>query len=60
MISSMYNSIQYFNEYGVTKIEKEIKNFIKEGENIADLVLDLQGNLFELGRGIVTQHNKSC
>jgi hypothetical protein len=56
----MYNSIQYFNEYGVTKIEKEIKNFIKEGENIADLVLDLQGNLFELGRGIVTQHNKSC
>ena len=51
----MYNSIQYFNEYGVTKIEKEIKNFIKEGENIADLVLDLQEDLFELGRDILTE-----
>lgn len=55
MISSMYNSIQYFNDYGVTKIEEEIKNFIKEGKNIADLVLDLQDNLFELGRDILKE-----
>lgn len=52
----MYNnSIQHFNEYGVPKIEKEIKNFIKEGKDIADLVLDLRENLFELGRDILAE-----
>ena len=48
----MYNSIQYFNEYGATKIEKEMKNSIKDEKNIDDLVPDLQKNLFELGRSI--------
>jgi REP element-mobilizing transposase RayT len=51
----MYNSIQHFNECGVPKIEKEIKNFIKEGKDIADLVLDIKESLFELGRDILTE-----
>lgn len=50
----MYNSIQYFNEYIVPKIEKE-RNFIKEGKDIADLVIDLQKNLLEFGIDILSE-----
>jgi hypothetical protein len=32
MTSSMYNSIQHFNEFGVKRIEKTVKNFIKDGK----------------------------
>ncbi len=35
----MYTSLQHFNEFGVKKIEKEIKNFIEEKKDIADLVI---------------------
>jgi len=38
MASSMYNSIHHFNEFGVKKIEKTIKEFIKEGKDLGDLV----------------------
>ncbi|WP_243120216.1 UPF0236 family transposase-like protein [Caloramator sp. E03] len=55
MTSSMYNSIQQFNEFGVKKIEKEIKNFISERKDFADLVLGLREELFELGKNILTE-----
>lgn len=51
----MYNSIQQFNEFGVKKIEKEIKNFISERKDFADLVLGLREELFELGKNILTE-----
>jgi hypothetical protein len=49
----MYNSIQHFNEFGLRKIEKVIETFVTEKKDLADLVLDLQETLFELGRNIV-------
>ena len=51
----MYNSIQHFNEFGVSKIEKVITTFVAEKKDLADLVLGLQESLFELGRNIVTE-----
>lgn len=51
----MYNSIQHFVEYGTGKIEKRIKNFIEEKKDLADLVIGLQDELFELGRNIVQE-----
>ncbi|MGI6777800.1 MAG: ISLre2 family transposase [Acetivibrionales bacterium] len=51
----MYNSIQHFNEFGVKRIEETIKKFIGEKKDLADLVLGLQENLFELGRNIVKE-----
>lgn len=63
----MYNSIQHFNEFGVKKIEETVRKFISEQKDIADLVLGLQDNLFELGREILIevledmdQYLKSC
>lgn len=55
MTSSMYNSIQHFNEFGVKRIEKKIKNFIEEGKDLADLVLGLKEDLFKLGRDILKE-----
>ncbi|HHW32497.1 MAG TPA: ISLre2 family transposase [Clostridiaceae bacterium] len=55
MTSSMYNSILHFNEFGVRKIEETVKEFIKEGKDIADLVLGLKENLFELGRNMLEE-----
>jgi hypothetical protein len=56
----MYNSIQHFNEFGVKRIEKTVKNFIKDGKDLADLILELKEDLFKLGRDIldVPGHNK--
>lgn len=51
----MYNSIQHFNEFGLRKIEKVIETFVTEKKDLADLVLDLQETLFELGRNIVAE-----
>ena len=51
----MYNSILHFNEFGVRKIEETVKEFIKEGKDIADLVLGLKENLFELGRNMLEE-----
>jgi hypothetical protein len=55
MTSSMINSIQHFNEFGVVKIKEIIKNFVSECKDVADLVLELQSILFELGRSIITE-----
>lgn len=55
MSSSLYNSIQHFNELGVKKIEERIKKFISEGKDIADLILGVNQDLMELGRDIVTE-----
>ena len=55
MASSMYNSIQQFNGSGVKNIEKVVQKFISEPENFADLVLGLQGCLFELGRDLLEE-----
>jgi hypothetical protein len=49
----MYNSIQHFNEFGVRKIEKKVKTFVREGKDLADLVLGIKEDLFELGRNIL-------
>ena len=51
----MYNSIQHFNEFGVKRIEKRIKNFIKNGRDIADLIFGLEEDIFELGRNIIKE-----
>lgn len=51
----MYNSIQHFNEFGVKKIEEAIKKFIGEHKDLADLIIGLQENLFELGRHIIKE-----
>lgn len=51
----MYNSIQHFNEVIVEKIEDNIKNFINEKKDLADLINSLQENLFELGRDIIVE-----
>ncbi|WP_102398661.1 ISLre2 family transposase [Haloimpatiens massiliensis] len=51
----MYNSIQHFNEFGVKEIKKEIKSFVCERKDIADLIIDLKENLFELGRNILIE-----
>lgn len=51
----MYTSLQHFNEFGAKKIEKVIKSFIEERKDIADLVYGIQGNLYELGRNIITE-----
>jgi len=53
--SSMFDSIQHFNEFGVKIIEERVENFISEGKDIADLVLGLEKDLFELGRNILTE-----
>lgn len=55
MSSSMYNSIQQFNDLGVKKIEKRIKSFISESKDIADLILGLNEDLMHLGREIITE-----
>ncbi len=44
----MYNSIQQFNEFGVGKIEKIIKNFMEDSSTgIGDLVMALDKPLQE-------------
>lgn len=48
----MYNSIQYFLEYGTKKIEKNIKNLIANGESLGEFILNLEEVLHELGRTI--------
>ena len=35
-MTSMYNSIQHFNEFGVKTIEKTVRKFIKEGKDLVD------------------------
>lgn len=51
----MYNSIQHFNEFGVEKIREKTKSFLSEGKDLADLILGLQEDLFELGRNILVE-----
>ena len=51
----MYNRIQHFNEFGVKKIEERIKTFISEGQDLADLVLWLGEDVFELIRNIIVE-----
>jgi hypothetical protein len=51
----LYNSIQYFNNFGVKKIEERIKCFLSEGKDIADLILGVNQDLMQLGRDIVTE-----
>lgn len=51
----MYNSIQHFNEFGVKKIEEKVKDFIQEGKDLADLVLGLREDIFDLARGVLKE-----
>lgn len=51
----MYNSIQEFLNHGTGKIEKRIRNFIEEKKDLADLVIGLQEELYELGRNILQE-----
>lgn len=55
MSSSLYNSIQYFNNFGVKKIKERIKCFLSEGKDIADLILGVNEDLMQLGRDIVAE-----
>jgi hypothetical protein len=39
----MYNSILHFNEFGIKKIEKVIKDFMENKDrNLGDLVMELE------------------
>jgi hypothetical protein len=51
----MYNSIQQFLDFGIENIRETIKNFIEQGDDVANLVLDLQKDIFKLGRDIVSE-----
>jgi hypothetical protein len=51
----MYNSIQYFLEFGIKKIENNIKDFMGSSKDFGEFVLKLEDNLHELGRNIVTE-----
>ncbi len=51
----MYNSIQHFLTFGTEKIEKRVRNFIHEQKDLGDLVIELQEELFELGRNILQE-----
>jgi hypothetical protein len=51
----MYNSINHFIEFGVKNIEKKVKNFVCNGGDLADLVLNLKEDVFELVRNILQE-----
>ena len=52
----MYNSILHFNEFGVKKIEKVIKEFMEnKNKNLGDLVMELEKPLQELQREIIKE-----
>lgn len=55
MVSSLYNSIQQFLDFGIENIRETIKNFIEQGDDIANLILGLQEDIFKLGRDIVSE-----
>lgn len=38
----MYNSINHFIEFGVKNIEKRVKDFVSNGGDLADLILNLK------------------
>lgn len=51
----MYNSIQQFLDFGIANIRETVKSFIEQGDDVANLVLGLQKDIFELGRNIVAE-----
>ncbi len=51
----MYNSIQQFLDFGIANIRETVKSFIEQGDDVANLVLWLQKDIFELGRNIVSE-----
>lgn len=51
----MYNSIQQFLDFGIENIRETIKNFIEQGDDIANLVLGLQEDIFRLTRNIIAE-----
>jgi len=51
----MYNSIQHFLDFGIENIRETVKNFLEQGDDVANLVLGLQKDIFELGRNIVSE-----
>lgn len=51
----MYNSIQQFLDFGIANIRETVKSFIEQGDDVANLVLGLQKDIFELGRNIVSE-----
>lgn len=51
----MYNSIQHFLDFGIENIKDTVKEFIGKGDDVANLVLGLQKDIFELGRNIVSE-----
>jgi hypothetical protein len=55
----MYNSINHFIEFGVKNIEKRVKDFVSNGGDLADLILNLKEDVFELIRNILQEVVKS-
>ncbi len=51
----MYKSIAYFNEFGVKSLEKKVESFIREGKDIADLVIGMQEDLFQFARNMIAE-----
>ena len=51
----MYNSIQQFLDFGIANIRETVKSYIEQGDDVANLVLGLQKDIFELGRNIVAE-----
>lgn len=52
----MYNSILHFNEFGIKKIEKAIKDFMENKDrDLGDLVVELEKPMQELQREIIKE-----
>ena len=52
----MYNSILHFNEFGIKKIEKVIKDFMdNNNRDLGDLVMELEKPMQELQREIIKE-----
>ncbi len=51
----MYNSIQQFLDFGTKNIRETIKKFIEQGDDVANLILGLQEDIFKLGRDMVSE-----
>ncbi|PYG83908.1 uncharacterized protein UPF0236 [Ruminiclostridium sufflavum DSM 19573] len=51
----MYNSIQQFLDFGIENIRETIEKFIEQGDDVTNLILGLQKDIFELGRNIVSE-----
>lgn len=56
----MKNSIQHFEEVGISKLEKVIENFLKAPKDVAGFVHGIQKGVVELGLDIIKETIEDC